>query len=83
MRLDHPGIFWATGFRYKYYNDSPNLIFVPEYLFKQNKIIEHQKAMTARVKKLVQPAMKLSEWEKEKYVHDFIKINAEYPFLCR
>ena len=42
MRLDHPEIFWATGFRYKYYNDSPNLIFVPEYLFKKNKIIEHE-----------------------------------------
>ena len=81
MRLDHPEIFWATGFRYKYYNDSPNLIFVPEYLFKKNKIIEHQKAMTARVKKLVQPAMKLSEWEKEKYVHDFICENVYYDKL--
>lgn len=26
LRLDHPEIFWATGFRYKYYQDSPNLI---------------------------------------------------------
>ena len=33
MRLDHPEIFWATVYKYKYYNDSPNLIFVPEYLF--------------------------------------------------
>ena len=30
MRLDHPEVFWATGFRYQYYQDSPNLIFVPE-----------------------------------------------------
>ena len=29
--------FWATGFRYKYYQDSPNLIFVPEYLFEKIK----------------------------------------------
>ena len=36
LRLDHPEIFWATGFRYKYYQDSPNLIFVPEYLFEKN-----------------------------------------------
>ena len=33
LRLDHPEIFWMTGFKYKYYQDSPNLIFVPEYLF--------------------------------------------------
>ena len=70
MRLDHPEIFWVTGFRYKYYQNSPNFIFNPEYLFKKEKIIEHQKAMNARVEKLVRPAMKFSEWEKEKYVHD-------------
>ena len=27
LRLDHPEIFWATGYKYKYYNDSPNLFF--------------------------------------------------------
>ena len=31
LRLDHPEIFWMTGYKYKYYQDSPNLIFVPEY----------------------------------------------------
>ena len=81
MRLDHPEIFWATGFRYKYYSDSPNLIFIPEYLFKKNKIQEHQKAMKARVEKLVRPACRLSEWEKEKYVHDFICENVCYDKL--
>ena len=39
LRLDHPEIFWATGYKYKYYNDSPNLIFVPEYLFEKAKTI--------------------------------------------
>ena len=43
LRLDHPEIFWATGYKYKYYNDSPNLIFVPEYLFEKAKIKENQK----------------------------------------
>ncbi|MGN0354959.1 MAG: transglutaminase domain-containing protein [Muricoprocola sp.] len=81
MRLDHPEIFWVPGFRYKYYRDSPNLIFVPEYLFKKNKIQEHQKAMNARVEKLVRPALKLSEWEKERYVHDFICENVCYDKL--
>ena len=44
LRLDHPEIFWMTGYKYKYYQDSPNLIFVPEYLFDKNKIREHQRA---------------------------------------
>ena len=26
MRLDHPEIFWVTGFRYKYYQNSPTCV---------------------------------------------------------
>lgn len=81
LRLDHPEIFWATGFRYKYYQDSPNLIFVPEYLFEKNKVKEHQRAMQARVEKLVRPVKGKSEWEKEKFVHDFICENVRYDKL--
>lgn len=81
MRLDHPEIFWLTGYKYRYYKDSPNLIFVPEYLFEKEKIKEHQKALKARVDKLVRPAKELSEWEKEKYVHDFICENIRYDKL--
>ena len=33
------------------------------------------------MEKLVRPAMKLSEWEKEKYVHDFICENVHYDKL--
>ena len=51
LRLDHPEIFWATGFRYKYYHDSPNLIFVPEYLFEKNKVKEHPVSYTHLFKK--------------------------------
>ncbi len=65
MRLDHPEIFWVTNFKYRYYKDSSNLIFIPEYLFEKNKIREHQKALTARVRRsLLRPAQKMSEWEK-------------------
>ena len=38
LRLDHPEIFWAVGFKYRYYKDSPNLILIPEYIFDKNKI---------------------------------------------
>ena len=81
MRLDHPEIFWVSSYKYRYHKDSPNLIFIPEYLFDKKKICEHQKAMTARVEKLIRPAQKLSEWEKEKYVHDFICENIRYDKL--
>lgn len=81
MRLDHPEIFWLTVYKYKYYKGSPNLIFVPEYLFDKDKIREHQKAMQARVEKLVRPANDRSDFEKEKYVHDFICENVRYDKL--
>ena len=81
LRLDHPEIFWATGYKYRYYKESPNIIFVPEYLFDKGKIKEHQKAMKSRVEKLVRPAKDMSEWEKEKYVHDFICQNVRYDKL--
>ena len=81
LRLDHPEIFWASGFKYKYYPDSPNLILIPEYLFDKGKIREHQKAMDARVEKLARPAMKLTELEKERYIHDFICKNVRYDKL--
>ena len=81
LRLDHPEIFWATGFKYRYYENSGNLIFLPEYLFEKAKIREHQKAMASRVEKLVRPVKSMSELEKEKYVHDFICQNVRYDKL--
>ncbi|MDO4475717.1 MAG: transglutaminase domain-containing protein [Lachnospiraceae bacterium] len=81
MRLDHPEIFWATGFGCGHYPDSSNLLFRPEYIFEKNKIREHQKALAARVEKLARPAKDLSELEKEKYIHDFICQNVRYDKL--
>ena len=81
LRLDHPEIFWAVGFKYRHYKDSPNLILIPEYIFDKNKIREHKKALHTRVEKLVRPAAKFSEWDKEKYVHDFICENIRYDKL--
>lgn len=81
LRLDHSEIFWATGYKYRYYPESANLVFLPEYLFEKSKIREHQKAMKARVEKLARVAQNFSEWEKEKYVHDFICENVHYDKL--
>lgn len=81
LRLDCPEIFYTVSFKYRYYPDSENVEMVPEYLFEKKKIVDHQKAMEARVKKLAGQAAGLSEKEKELFVHDFICRNIHYDKL--
>lgn len=81
LRLDCPEIFYGTGFRYRYFPDGTRAEILPEYLFDKGKIKDHQKAMKARLEKLVRPAMSMTEWEKEKYIHDFICSNVRYDKL--
>lgn len=81
LRLDCPEIFYAAGFHYRFYPDSAKVEMIPEYLFDKAKVKDHQKAMKARVEKLARPAAKLSEWEKERYIHDFICENVRYDKL--
>lgn len=50
--------------------------FKPVYLFEKNKIKDHQKAMKARVEKLVRAVKDKNDWDKEIYIHDFICENA-------
>ena len=81
LRLDCPEIFFVSGFHFRYYPDFANVELSPEYLFDKNKIKDHQKAMKARVEKLVRPAVTMAELEKEQYVHDFICQNVRYDKL--
>ena len=81
LRLDCPEIFYAVSFRYRFYPDSGNVEMFPEYLFDKAKVKEHQKAMKARVEKLLRPALAMTEWEKECYVHDFICSSVRYDKL--
>ncbi len=81
LRLDCPEIFFVSGFHFRYYPDSANVELSPEYLFDKNKIKDHQKAMKARVEKLVRPAVTMTELEKEQYVHDFNCQNVRYDKL--
>ena len=81
LRLDHPKIFYSVSYKYRYYPDSENIEMIPEYLFQKSKIMEHQKAMEARVKKLAKQAEKMSEGEKELFIHDFICENVHYDKL--
>ena len=81
LRLDCPEIFYSVSFKYRYYEDSENVEMIPEYLFQKNKIMEHQKALDARVKKLARQAEKLNEKEKVLFIHDFICQNVHYDKL--
>lgn len=81
LRLDCPELFYAAGFSYRSYQESNNIQMIPEYLFDKGKVKEHQKAMKARVEKLTRPVQSLTEWEKERYIHDFICTNVRYDKL--
>ena len=81
VRMDCPEIFYSVKFTYRYYPDSTMVELIPEYLFTRDKIKEHRLAMKSRVKKLALLAEKLSEKEKELFIHDFIVKNVKYDKL--
>ncbi len=81
IRMDHPEIFYTTRFKCRHYLTSDNAEVIPEYLFEKKKIIEHQKAMQARIEKLIRPAENLKEVDQLLYVHDFICKNVHYDKL--
>lgn len=81
VRLDHPEIFYAPRFSYRFCADSTYVEMMPEYLFTKDKIKEHRQAMEARIKKLARSAMELDEKGKQLYIHDFICENVKYDKL--
>ncbi len=81
LRLDNPDIFYSSGIKYKYYDNSSAVDASAEYLFDKKKVKSHQQAMESRVEKLARPAQNLSDEEKLKYIHDFICENVTYDKL--
>lgn len=81
LRLDCPEIFYASTFQYSFYKDSSMITMRPIYLFDKNKIRENQRAMTARVEKLVRMAKDKNDCEKEQFIHNFICENVTYDKL--
>ena len=81
LRLDHPEIFYVTGFTFRYYPQASSVEFRPDYLFDKGRITAHRQAMQARISKLCRPALALDDWGKEKFVHDFICRNVRYDKL--
>lgn len=81
LRLDCPEIFYAVSFHYRFYQGADNVEMLPEYLFDKAKVKEHKSAMEARVAKLARAGAGLTEWEEERYIHDFICSNVRYDKL--
>ncbi len=81
LRLDCPEIFYAVGYKYRYFDHAGSLEMIPEYLFNKKKVKEHQKAMSARITKLIRPAAAMPDVEKEQYIHDFICSSVTYDKL--
>ena len=72
LRLDHPELFYITGFSCRSYPQASSMEMVPRYLFDKAKVRTHQKALSARLDKLCREATGLDEWQKAEYVHDLM-----------
>lgn len=81
LRLDHPEIFWAVGYSCRSYVGAESWEFIPDYMFRKDKVKEHQKALAARLERLARPAKDLDEAGKVRYIHDFILENVRYDKL--
>ncbi len=81
LRLDHPELFYATHFSYRKCPAADTVEFQPDYLFEKKKVLEHRKAVSARVQKLAAAAEKLDEAGRLQYIHDFICGNVRYDKL--
>lgn len=81
LRLDHPEIFYLTGFRVRSAGGADYAELLPEYLFSKDKILTHKKAIAARVERLTRPMLAKTEQEKLAFVHGFITENVRYDKL--
>ncbi|WP_346698269.1 transglutaminase domain-containing protein [Catenibacillus scindens] len=81
LRLDHPEIFYVNTFSYRFTDIGDSVRMTPRYMFEKKKILEHRKALDARVTRLVRQAQGLTPLEKELFIHDFITSNVTYDKL--
>ncbi|MGM9618869.1 MAG: transglutaminase domain-containing protein [Oscillospiraceae bacterium] len=81
LRLDHPELFYLTGFRVRSVPGASYGEILPEYLFEKGKILTHRQAIAARVQRLAREGKSLDESGKLRYLHDFICENVRYDKL--
>lgn len=81
LRLDHPELFYLTGFRLRAVPGADYGELLPEYLFEKSKIQTHRQAISARTARLIREAKELSENDKIAFLHRFICENVSYDKL--
>lgn len=81
LRLDNPMIFYVVTFSYRSYPESETMEVLPEYLFDKAKIKAHQKALEARITRVIRPMLDKPPQEQERLIHDFICQNVTYDKL--
>ena len=81
LKLDHPEIFWVRQYSYRYTDTSDYVELRPEYLYEKSRVREQQKAIDARVTKLLRPVLQAGKDEQERLIHSFICQNVRYDKL--
>lgn len=81
LRLDNPDIFYVTGCSYRFAQGAEYAELLPEYMFDRQRIPEQQRAVSARLEKLLRPALQLPEADRLRYVHDYICTCVRYDKL--
>ena len=81
LKLDHPEIFWVRTYSYRYTDTSDSVELRPEYLYEKTRVREQQRAIDARVTKLLRPVLQAGKEEQEQFIHSFICRNVRYDKL--
>lgn len=81
LRLDHPEIFFLTGFRVRAVPGAEYAVLLPEYMFGKEKTAEHKKAIGVRVERLVRDIRTKSEKDRFLFLHRFITEHVHYDKL--
>ncbi|MBC8590187.1 DUF5050 domain-containing protein [Wansuia hejianensis] len=78
---DNPQIFYTGGLKYSYNLDSKIVINIyPKYIYDKTVIQSKTKELDNKVDKIISSVIKpnMSEFEKEKAIHDYIVLNTKY-----
>ena len=81
LRLDHPELFHVVGYSCRAAYNAETWEFIPDYMFPKAKVLEHRKALRARVERLTRPMQSMTPEERERCIHDFILEHVRYDKL--
>lgn len=82
VAYDHPEIFYVSSYKFTKYslnNSQLKVVFIPIYNMTEDKVRQAQREIEEYTSKIIAEANKLdSDYEKEKYIYDYIATNTEY-----